>query len=248
MAGYFRFPTIHGDTITFVAEDDLWSVPVAGGTARRLTANRGRSSPPFYPPTGQHPAFTGREEGPSEVYVMPAEGGPEKRLTYQGTACQVVGWSRSGRSILFASGAGQPFARHTKIQAVSREGGLPKMLPLGPASNVSYGPKRGVVVGRHTADPARWKRYRGGRVGVLWVDTGGTGTYRKLPDLGGNVACPMWVGKRIYFLSDHQGIGNLYSFMPGGRYLDRHTEHEEYYSRYATTNGRRIVSPARGVL
>ncbi len=45
-SGYYRFPTIQGETIIFVCEDDLWTVPAAGGIARRLTSNLGRNNPP----------------------------------------------------------------------------------------------------------------------------------------------------------------------------------------------------------
>jgi len=76
--GYYRFPTLHSDRLVFVSEDDLWAVPTAGGVARRLTANLGAVSAPFFSPDGATLAFTGREEGHAEVYVMDAEGGPAR--------------------------------------------------------------------------------------------------------------------------------------------------------------------------
>jgi tricorn protease len=75
ISGYYRFPDVHGDRVVFVSEDDLWEVPLEGGRARRLTANPGPSSYPAYSPDGSRIAYTGRDEGVTEVHVMDADGG-----------------------------------------------------------------------------------------------------------------------------------------------------------------------------
>ncbi|MEW6686021.1 MAG: S41 family peptidase [Candidatus Edwardsbacteria bacterium] len=236
--GYYRYPTIHADKIVFVAEDDLWLVNSSGGVAHRLTANLSEVSHPFFSPDGKWLAFIGREEGHSEVYLMSASGGPAKRLTYVGSDSMVVGWRN--KSIVFASNFGQPFKRIFWLYVVDMEGNGPKILPLGPARNISFG-KKGVVIGRNTGDLARWKRYRGGTAGEIWIDEGGTGEFHRLIELKGNLANPMWLGDRIYFISDHKGIGNIYSCLPSGKGLEQHTNHKEFYARNATTDGNRIV-------
>ncbi|GIW01856.1 S41 family peptidase [Roseiflexus sp.] len=239
--GYYRWPTIHNDTVVFVCEDDLWTVPASGGVARRLTANPGSVQSPALSPDGALLAFVGRDEGPGEVFVMPAEGGEARRLTFLGATMRVCGWGRNGREILFASSASLPFSRMALLYAIRADGGEPRLLPTGPAVTISYGPTGGAVIGRNESDPARWKRYRGGRTGDVWIDPDGTGEWRRLIALPGNIAIPLWVGERIYFVSDHEGVGNLYSCLPTGDDLQRHTWHREYYARFPSTDGRRIV-------
>jgi tricorn protease len=240
-SGYYRFPTINGQQVVFVCEDDLWSIPASGGVPVRLTANLGEVSHPFLSPSGHSLAFVGREEGHPEVYCMPAAGGTARRLTFLGANTSVVGWSPDGQFILFASNGGQPFGRIDNLYRISSEGGLPERLPMGLAHNISYGAAGEVVIGRNTSDPARWKRYRGGTAGVLWIAPDAGSTFQKLTNLEGNLATPMWVGERIFFISDSQGVGNLYSCTPSGTDLKQHTDSTEYYVRNASTDGRRIV-------
>ena len=241
-SGYYRYPTIHGDTIIFVCEDDLWAVPAVGGVARRLTANLSEVSYPALSPDGQWLAFTSQEEGEQEIYCMPAMGGAATRLTYLGARTRVVGWHPDGESIIFSSNTLQPFTDLYYLYRVPyTSGGQPELLPTGAAVSVSFGGNGGMVIGRNTSDLARWKRYRGGSTGNLWIDIAGDGHWQRLTDLDGNVAQPLWVGDHIYFVSDHEGIGNLYSCLPTGEDLRRHTHHEDYYIRHPATNGQRIV-------
>ncbi|MDE0427949.1 MAG: PDZ domain-containing protein [Candidatus Poribacteria bacterium] len=239
MSGYYRFPTICQDTIVFVCEDDLWTVSINGGVARRLTSNLGAASSPCLSPDGELLAFSGREEGPSEVYVMPALGGEAKRLTYQGSNAAIVNWDPQGKHILYASGAGLAF--DPWIWKISPEGGEPQRLSYGPANHIDFGDAGGVIIGRLTREPARWKRYRGGTAGQLWVDIEGDGQFQPLSPVDSNFTTPMWIGERLYFISDHEGVGNIYSCLPNGEDVQRHTHQDTYYARSAQTDGTHIV-------
>ncbi|HJT56040.1 MAG TPA: peptidase, partial [Ktedonobacteraceae bacterium] len=244
--GYVRFPAIHQDRVVFVSEDDLWSLSSEGGRAERLTAGVGEVTFPRFSPDGTQLAFVGREEGPSEVYVMPAEGGVAQRLTFQATSCRVLGWSPDGTEILYASYAGQFAERFEVIYAISPRGGQPRVLPYGLANAISFGPRGGVVIGRNIniREMSHQKRYRGGRVGHLWCDITGSGTFQRLLNLDGNIADPCWVGERIYFISDHEGVGNLYSCTPNGEDVRRHTDHQDFYARHLSSDGQRLVYQA----
>ncbi|TMB86768.1 MAG: peptidase [Chloroflexi bacterium] len=239
--GYVRYPHIHQDRIIFVSEDDLWLVSSEGGRAERLTAGVDEISHPRFSPDGQLLAFVGREEGPGEVYVMPAPGGPARRLTFQSASCHVLGWSPNGEEILYASNAGQFTHRYEVIYAISPAGGQPRQLPVGMANAISYGPEGGIVLGRNMREAAYWKRYRGGTIGHLWCDLNNNGTFRRLLQLDGNIAAPCWVGERIYFLSDHEGVGNIYSCTPLGEDIRRHTDHQDFYARKLSSDGQRLV-------
>jgi len=247
-AGYFRYPTCHAEKVVFVADDDLWTVPITGGVAHRLTANLGEVTRPCFSPDGQWLAYTGKEEGPTEIFVMPSSGGPGQRVTYLGGQSWPCGWTQDGSQIVLISNAGQPFAGQYLPWRVSPSGGLPEPVPTGPATHLSHGPNPGIVISRFGVDPARWKRYRGGQAGVLWIDPDGQGEFRPLIQLPGNLSRPLWLGARIYFVSDHEGIGNLYSCTPEGTHLQRHTDHAEFYVRNPSSDGRRIVYHSAGEL
>lgn len=242
--GYIRYPTIYRDHIIFVSEDDLWLISSEGGRAERLTAGVAEASYPRFSPDGALLAFVGREEGPSEVYVMPALGGLAQRLTFQAaTSCRVSGWSHSGNEILYASNSGQFAPRFETIYAISPREGQPRQLRVGLANAISYGSRGGVVLGRNinVREFSHQKRYRGGRVGHLWCDVSGDGEFQRLLRLDGNIADPCWVGERIYFLSDHVGVGNIYSCTPFGEDVRRHTDHQEFYARHMSSDGQRLV-------
>jgi tricorn protease len=250
-AAYLRQPSIAGNTIAFVSDDDLWRVDAAGGAAVRLSAGLAEPATPCLSPDGRWLAYAGRDEQHSEVWLMPAAGGPARRLTWLGSDLAVRGFTPEGR-VAFTSNHGQPFLRHWHAFTVGiepgAEGGAPQRLPWGAVDHIAWGAGGRRAIGRNTGDPARWKRYRGGRAGHLWISPEAGAPFRRLTQLSGNVSCPMWIGTRLFFISDHDGIGNLWSCSAEGHSLRKHSGHTDFYARHAASDGQRIVYQQGGAL
>ncbi|WP_309114870.1 PDZ domain-containing protein [Saccharothrix sp.] len=246
---YLRHPHLHGDLVTFVAEDDVWLAPLAGGRAFRVTADQVPVGNPRFDPTGTHLAWSSRRDGAPEVHLALVTGGEAKRLTHWGSwTTGVRGWTPQGE-VLAVSSTGEATSVRKWAYAVPVDGGPPRRLPFGWVGDVAYGPDGVVAItSNYGHDPAWWKRYRGGSAGKLWVDLKGDGEFsRILSDLTSTLSAPMWVGGRLAFLSDHDGVGSVYSCLPDGSDLRRHTE-QEFYARAATTDGERIVYQSAGDL
>ncbi|MEU5167511.1 S41 family peptidase [Streptomyces mutomycini] len=254
---YLRFPHLHKDMLCFAAEDDLWVSPLAPagqrpGRAWRLTVDRTRVSHPRFSPDGSRIAYTTWRTLDPEIHLAPVDGGPARRLTYWGsTDARVCGWSPDpgdSSQILAVSSHNQPFSYFSWAYSVPTDGSPGGKLPWGPVSDIAVadidGERRTLLLtGKPPHEPAAWKRYRGGATGRLWLHG-----ERLLPDIGGHLDAPMFVGRRIAFLSDHEGVGNLYSCLMDGSGLRRHTDHDAFYARHASSDGSRVVYQCGGDL
>ena len=78
-----RFADIYKDKIVFSYAGDLWLVSSSGGEARRITTDPGLELFPKFSPDGKWIAFTAQYDGNFNVYVMPADGGEPKQLTFE---------------------------------------------------------------------------------------------------------------------------------------------------------------------
>ena len=245
-AAYLRYPHVHGDLLVFVAGDDVWLAPVSGGRAWPVTADSAPVKRPRFSPDGSKIAWTSSRDGGPEVYLAGTDGSGPTRLTYWGDReATVSGWTPAGE-VLAVSAAGEP----TYISAAWAivPGKAPRRLPFGPVTDLAQdGTATALVTGRLDRDPAAWKRYRGGTAGRIWVAVAeGQPFTRILADLPGQFACPMLVGGRVAFVSDHEGTGNIYSCALDGTDLRRHTDHDGPYARNASTDGERVVYHAAG--
>ncbi|MET9916818.1 S41 family peptidase [Streptomyces sp. NPDC006435] len=254
---YLRFPHLHEDLLCFAAEDDLWVAPLAPegerpGRAWRVTADRTRVGHPRFSPDGSRIAYTTWRSLDPEIHLAPVEGGPARRLTYWGsTDARVCGWTPDAgdaAQILAVSSHGQPFSHVSWAHTLHTDGSPGGRLPWGPVSDIAIADVEGerrtlLLTGTPPHEPASWKRYRGGATGRLWLHG-----KRLLPDIGGHLDSPMFVAGRIAFLSDHEGVGNLYSCRPDGGDLRRHTDHDAFYARHASSDGHRVVYQCAGDL
>jgi tricorn protease len=250
---YLRYPTLHGDLVAFVAQDEVWLAPVTGGRAWQLTSDHAWIKDLRFSPDGAHLAYVSQRDGAPEVHVVATAGGPSLRTTWWGDMhIRLLGWA-DAHQVHVASAVREPLRHRTWARTVPLDGGPAQRLPYGPVTALHVAAAGGVVVGTgfggRRRDPAMWKRYRGGTAGRLWIDPDGAGLFvRLLPELDGQLTAPMWVGGRVAFLSDHEGVGNVYSVLPDGSDLRRHTDHDTYYARHATTDGERVVYAAAGEL
>jgi tricorn protease len=247
-AGYLRYPHVHGDLITFATGDDVWLVPVGGGRAWRLSADGVQVSHPRFSRDGAKVAWTSWRDGNPEVYLGDAAGGTQARLTFWGDPqTRVRGWTDAGE-VLTITSAGQPLMKYRCAYAVPADGSAPRPLPFGPVNDLAIeGAGTALLTGSVAHEPGYWKRYRGGRAGKLWVAAGGDPLFsRILADVEGQLAGPMLVGDRLFFLSDFEGTGNIYSCALDGSGIARHTDHDGPYARNPATDGQRIVYHVAG--
>ncbi len=223
--GYYRFPALHGDTIVFTAEGDLWKVSVAGGTAQRLTSHLGQETHAAFSPDGETLAFSADYEGFTEVYTMPVAGGLPRRLTWEGAEARVVGWTPAGK-ILYAT---QHYSTlpDPQLVAIDPHRGLRDRLPLSQASEGVYDAAGdNLYFTRFRFQGSYTKRYRGGTAQNLWrFATGATEAVPLTADYAGTSREPMWWNGRLYFASDRDGTLNLCSIDPEGGDLRQHTHH-----------------------
>ncbi|NWG12252.1 MAG: PD40 domain-containing protein [Acidobacteria bacterium] len=243
-----RFPDIWRDQVAFVYAGDLWLASVKGGPARRLTAHPGDEQFPKFSPDGQWIAFTGEYDGNADVYVMPVSGGEPKRLTYHPSGDMVLGWSPDGR-ILFRSNRASDLPDYSRLFLIPREGGMPEMLSVPRASLVSFSADGRRIAYNFTSQELRtWKRYRGGWKSPIAIFDLTSHTYEPLPTTEAMDMFPMWHGNSVYFVSDRDGVMNLYRCDLGTKKTIRLTNYTEYDIKWPSLGPDAVVYENGGLL
>ncbi len=240
-----RFPTLSRDSIAFVYAGDIWTVARSGGVARQITSDPGLELFPRYSPDGKWIAFTGQYDGNRDVYVIPAEGGEPKRLTWwtdtghpaerAGPNNMVIGWTPDGKRILFRSRHQAWEDRAGRLYTVDLAGGLPEPLPMPEGGLAAFSPDgRRVVYNRIWTNFRTWKRYRGGMTQSLWIYDIPGNRLEQLTGNDSNSTEPVWIGDRIVFDSDRDKTFNLFSVDPASKKVTRLTDHRDYDVRWAS--------------
>ncbi|MCM2333865.1 MAG: S41 family peptidase [Anaeromyxobacteraceae bacterium] len=257
-ARLLRFPDVHGETVAFSHGGDLWTVPAAGGLARRLTSGEGLEVFPRFSPDGRYIAYTATTDGSADVWVIPAAGGEPRRLTWyparensdrMGFDNIVLGWTPDGR-ILFRSQRGPIGGFVGEPWAVRPEGGPAERYPIAEAGHVSFSPdgKRAAIT-RIFRDFRQWKRYQGGMAQDVWLYDLATHAVERITDWRGTDTQPMWLGDAVYYLSDRDGWKvNLWRYDLATRQATRVTDFQEFDCKWAHAGQDRLVFENGGYL
>ncbi|MHB8608995.1 MAG: S41 family peptidase [Candidatus Acidiferrales bacterium] len=209
-------PTVNKTQIVFVYGGYLWSVPRQGGEARQLTTG-GHESGPKFSPDGNWIAFTGQYDGNVDAYVMPAEGGEPKRLTWHPATDVVDGWTPDGKKILIRSPR-EAYADFDRLYTVPVEGGVPEVLPMWRGEAASYSPDAlRIAYVPNLKWQAAWKRYHGGQTTPVYLLRLSDLQLEKVPRAkveleNSNDDDPVWVGDTVYFLSDRKGPVTIFGY------------------------------------
>ena len=212
-------PTVSKTQIAFNYGGEIWIVDRNGGDAHRLVAGTGLESGPVFSPDGSMVAYTGDYDGNQDVYVVSSQGGEPRRLTYHPGTDVALGWTLDGKSVLFRS-TSNSYSRFEKLFTVPITGGFPTEIPLPMGVEASYSPD-----GSHLAYVPRWNRrlgagpnyiaikhYRGGLTSPIWIASLADSSVVDVPRDNSNDFNPMWIGDKIYFLSDRSGPVTLFSY------------------------------------
>src|SRR5215208_3395372 len=252
LARLLRFPDIHGDQIAFVYAGDSWTVPAAGGTARRLTSHTGLELFPKFSPDGRWIAFSGQYNGTRQVFVLPVEGGEPRQLTFYNEVAQlpprggydnrVLGWTPDGKSVVFRANRVPMSDRLGRPYLVPFEGGSEQPLPITEAGGVSYSPDGGRVAFTPISNEFRgWKRYRGGQSPDVWIYDLRGNTSEQITTGREQDMLPVWLGDTIFYVSERDWTMNVFAYDTRSKKTRKVTSHTDYDATWPSGSGDELV-------
>ncbi len=225
-----RTPTVSATHIAFAYANNLWTVERSGGAARRLTSFQGQTSNPHFSPDGRWIAFSGEYAGNTDIYVVPSGGGEPKRLTWHPAADLAQGWTPDGKNVLFSSprATAAPSAS-PRFWTVPAEGGVeePLALPRGYQGKISPDGKHLAYRMNNSWDEER-RNYRGGQNRPIWIVDLKSFDLVSPPWKDSKDMDPAWVGDTVYFISDRDGVANVWSYDTRGKKLAQLTKFTDF--------------------
>jgi tricorn protease len=234
-------PDIHGDTVVFTAEGDLWLASASSHAARRITSDPGTEQNARFSPDGKWIAFTGEYDAGTDVYVMPVDGGSPRRLTYDPFGALVQGWTADGSGVIFRSRRYSPVGGVRHLFVAPLGGGQAKQLPI-PRADFGVQGRDGLVAYVPVSfEWANWFHYRGGSADDIWLADTKAATFRKLTDNPSVDTTPAWCGGKIYFVSERSGWSNLWEVDPHSKAVRQCTFFTDAPVRYPSADDHRVV-------
>ena len=225
-----RTPTVSAAQIAFAYAQNIWTVPRSGGSARRITTFQGQTSNPHFSPDGKWIAFTGEYAGNQDVYVVAAEGGEPRRLTWHPGADSVQGWTPDGKSIMFSSARASATPTGTsRFWTVSADGGVeePMPLPRGFQGKISADGSR-IAYRMNTSWDDERRNYRGGQNRPIWIVDMKTWDLVSPPWTDSKDIDPVWSGDTVYFISDRDGVENVWAYEMASKKLSEVTKFRDF--------------------
>ncbi|HEX8407551.1 MAG TPA: PDZ domain-containing protein [Thermoanaerobaculia bacterium] len=244
-------PAVSADRIAFAYANDLWVANVDGSGVRRLTSHPGIEGSPRFSPDGKWIAFSGEYDGNTDIYAVAAEGGVPRRLTWHPGEDLPQGFTPDGASVVFTSPREVYTMRYRQLFTVPVTGGAVAKLLIPNASKATYAPDGAHIVYQPLAEAfGQWKNYRGGTAARLLVFDTKSYAVEQIPQPKdrANDTDPMWVGGKIYFLSDRNGEFNLHSFDPKTKQVAQLTQFKDFPIVAASSGGGRIIFEQAGYL
>lgn len=244
-------PALSARQVAFFYAGDLWTCTPDGGPAKRLTTRGGCVGTPRFSPDGAWIAYSAVLEGNADVWVIPAAGGEPRRLTWHPSADLVQDWTPDGKAVLFTSGRSVHTPRFTQLFTVPLGGGMPTKLPIPNAARATYSPDGSHIVYNPLSDAFRqWKHYRGGTASRLWIYQTKDHEVTQIPQPEGrcNDIDPMWIGDKVYFVSDRAGEFNLFSYDLASKEVKQLTQHTDFPIQAASKGAGQIVYEQAGWL
>ena len=243
-----RFPDISDNSVVFTSGEDIWSAPIEGGDAVRLTIHDGQERYPKFSPDGSLIAFTGDYDGNTDVYVMNSKGGNITRVTWHPGADEVVGWHPLKNKIIFNSGRSST-TRYTKLFLISPDGTGLEELILYDASRGSFSPDgKKIAYNKVAREHRTWKRYTGGLAQEIYVYDFETNVEENITNFNGTDRMPMWIGELVCFVSDRDKFLNIYAYNTRSKEIKKLTDHKDYDILRASARRDKIVYEKGGMV